>query len=218
MMKKLAQKIMSEAEFIEQMVGYLKTLTYSHLTKTYGVWKAGNCANRFEDAFYRVFSKNADLMPDFVSKRHGVNPTFVLALYEVLQQEKVSFEEFKQHVLAIYQDMIQQTIDSFRAHAESSEDTWKTIVEYIKTGNQNNYENQYFDLEYVADNDNELGFDITKCFYFDIFKANEHPELGPILCEYDYLMMEAISKWIRFERTEIIAEGNGKCDFRLLRL
>lgn len=48
MMKKLGQKIMSEAEFIGQLVGYFKALTNSHLIKSYGVWKAGNYANQFD--------------------------------------------------------------------------------------------------------------------------------------------------------------------------
>jgi hypothetical protein len=208
---------MSETEFQEQLMSYFETLTKSRLVEIYGLWKGRNYANEFVDTFRGIFSKNEHLMPDTISKRHGVNPAFVLALHDILQQESVSFDELKEHILAIYGVMMQQLVDNYKANLEASEDSWKSIVEYTKAGNQQNYDNRYFNLDYITDNDNELGFDIKKCLYFEIFKANGHPELGTILCEYDYILMDATSKWVRFRRTETIADGNVRCDFRLYR-
>ena len=209
---------MPEIDFLELLTGYFEGLTLERLVQSYGYPKGKQYSNEFDDAFRRIISKNEHLMPDNLAKRHGVNPAFVLALQEVLQQESISHEGLKGHVLAIYGVMMQELIDNYITKINSSEDSWKTIVEYTKVGNQQNYDNQYFNLEYVADNEEEISFDIKKCFYFEIFEANGHPELGPILCEYDYLLMDAISKWIRFERTETIADGDNRCDFKLYRI
>ncbi len=208
---------MSESKYLEQLMSYFLALVRERLVLTYGIPKGAQYTAEFEDAFHRIFSENEYMMPDDLAKRHGMNPSFVLALREVLQQVDISFDDLKEHVLAVYRSMMHQLVQGYKAQVVGSADSWKTVVEYTKVGNQNNYDNDYFNLEYVVESENELGFDIKKCMYFEIFAANDHPELGPILCEYDYILMDAISEWIRFERTKTIADGNDRCDFRLYR-
>jgi hypothetical protein len=130
----------------------------------------------------------------------------------------VTLENLKKHVLSIYRAMTSQLVERYKTQILSSEDKWKSIVESTKLGNQNLYESDYFDFEYIVDNDNALCFDFKKCFYFEVFKANGRSELGPILCEYDYILMDAISEWSRFERSETLANGDARCNFQLYRV
>jgi hypothetical protein len=209
---------MLERQHLEQLKQYFYGLARERFVMTYGHYRGTQFTAYYEDVFPRIFSENEHMMPDFLAKRHGLNAIFILTIREILQREvDISFEELKEFVLTIYRNMLEQLIAGYKAQVEVSEDPWKTIVEYTKAGNQNNYDNDYFNLEQVTDDDSEFGFDIKKCLHFEIFEANGHPELGPILCEYDYLLMDTVSDWIRFERKETIADGNERCDFRLYR-
>ncbi len=193
-------------------------LTRERLVDSYGLYYGRRYTENFEDAFRKFFEKNQHMMPNEELVKHGINPVFVLALHQVLQERKISITELKEHVLAIYNNMLKDYLKRYQVGVEASENPWSIIVQVTKDGNRENYENQYFNLSYVNETADELGFDINKCFYFDILKANGHPELGPILCAYDHILMDAISQWVRFERTETIADGYSRCDFRLYRL
>lgn len=209
---------MENSEMLKQFKEHFQFLTLQEIGNSYEEETAEVYFERFVEAFQRLFEKNEHLMPDAQAKWHAINPIFVLALHEALEPSNVSFEKLKEHVISIYRVMTSKLVEDYVAQIESSEDKWKTVVESTRYGNQQNYDNSYFGLTYVADNEREFSFDINKCFYFEIFEANGHPELGPILCEYDYILMDAIPNWVRFERTETIANGDTRCNFQLFRV
>jgi len=92
--------------------------------------------------------------------------------------------------------------------------TRKYILETTRAGNQRLYDNDYFKIKTVIDDDQQFGIDINRCLMFEILEKNGHPELGPVLCKYDYILAENVSKWVSFERKETIADGHSRCDFR----
>ena len=172
----------------------------------------------FKTRFRELLDENKDVMPDALSRRHGVNPVFVMALDDALGKERPSLDNLKRDVLAIYNVMMQAFTDRMVEQLEASKDPWASFIEFTKAGNKNNYENDYFQLNNAEYTDDKIAFDIKKCLYFDIFEKNGRPELGPILCEYDYILADAVRKWGRFERTKTIADGDTRCDFRYYRL
>jgi hypothetical protein len=96
----------------------------------------------------------------------------------------------------------------------TSDDPWKTFVTSTKSANKQLYENEYFQCKTVIDDNQQFGFDINRCIYYEIFKENGHEDLAPLLCEYDFILADNVKDWITFTRDETIAEGSHRCTFR----
>ncbi len=201
-------------DFIEQMKLYFHKLTTDYLLAAFGEKKGKLLFAKYNYAFQDFYDKNLHLMNTNMSKRHGINSIFVLALDKALEEEELSHKELKDHIIAIYKIMIQSLLENQVKQLETSEDPWYSFVKSTKAGNKQLYENEYFQALIAFDEEFVFGIDIKKCLYFEIFQANNRPDLGPILCAYDYLLASALDKWIRFERTETIVDGFNRCDFR----
>jgi hypothetical protein len=201
-------------DFIEQMKLYFHKLTTDYLLATFGEEKGKLLFAKYNYAFQSFFDKNLHLMNTNMSKRHGINSIFVLALDKALEEEELSHKELKAHVIAIYKVMMQSLVEIQTKDLEASKDPWYTFVKKTKEGTYRLYENEYFQSVIAFDEESVFGLDVKKCLYFKIFQANDRPDLGPILCAYDYLLSIATDKWIRFERTETIVDGFNRCDFR----
>ncbi|MHA2378730.1 MAG: L-2-amino-thiazoline-4-carboxylic acid hydrolase [Candidatus Thorarchaeota archaeon] len=208
---------MTETEFQEKLMQYFILLARTEITQSFG--EDGNgLGDTFEQTFNEIFSQNEHLMPDALARRHGINSVFVLAMGQVLREHVSSVDDLKTYVLAVYRNMLYTMLEDWKEKLGASGNPWNTFVEMTKTGNQNNYENDYFRLKTVIDDKESFGFDINRCLYFEILRENGRPELGPILCEYDYMIAEAVESWARFERRETIADGNSRCTFRYRRV
>jgi hypothetical protein len=179
------------------------------------LWKG--ISNEFKNHFNNLFDRNEHLMPDILGKRHGINSIFVLALEKALREQEVTFEELKENILAIYRTLLQDLLSSQVETLESSDDVWNSFVKMVKAGNKQLYENKYFKLKVIQDDEKMFGFDINRCLYFEICRENGLPELGTILCDYDYILASNIYTWIKFKRTKTIVNGKEICNFRYFR-
>ena len=209
---------MTANEHLEQLIQYFFVLTRNRMVEIYGLVDGTKLADAFQHRFRELFDANLDAMPDALAKRHGVNPVFVMALDDVLRSERVTFTLLKEHVLAVYRTMLKELLDQQVEQLESSENAWRDFVNQTKIGNKNNYENEYFQLRVIEDNDSSFGFDIQRCLYFEMLNRNGRPELGSILCEYDHIFSDAVKSWVRFNRDETIADGDSRCTFRFYRV
>lgn len=57
---------------------------------------------------------------------------------------------------------------------------------------------------------------VHRCFYYDFFRRNGHPELTTIFCAWDRNWGDAIEPkrlGVRFERPATLAEGHAACEF-----
>ncbi|MHA2062208.1 MAG: L-2-amino-thiazoline-4-carboxylic acid hydrolase [Candidatus Sifarchaeia archaeon] len=204
---------MQDENIIQQLIQVFFALTEAELKEIYGEEKGLNISCKFQKIFNELLSKNAEMTPDQLSKQHALNPIFVMALYDA---QTISKDDLSEQVLSIYRNMLKPILNQQKVSLSSSNNPWKDFVETAKVGNRNLYENEYFKLNVIYESENQFGFDINRCLYFEIFRANNHEELAPVLCKYDFILAENIKKWVRFERTETIAERFDKCDFRFL--
>lgn len=205
---------MQDDNIIQQLIQAFFALTEAKLKEIYGEEKGMNISAKFQKIFIEFFSKTAEMMPDTFSKQLALNPIFVMALYNA---QTISKDELAEQMLSIYRNMLKPFLDQQKASLSSSDNPWNDFVETVKIGNRNLYENEYFKLNVVQEDENQFGFDINRCLYFEIFKANNQEDLAPILCKYDFILVESLDKWVRFERTETIAEKFNKCDFRFFK-
>lgn len=68
--------------------------------------------------------------------------------------------------------------------------------------------------EMVADDERSLAFNMTHCFYLDILNYYEAPELTPVFCKLDDILMAAMPESIKWGRTQTIGMGAECCNFR----
>jgi len=66
----------------------------------------------------------------------------------------------------------------------------------------------------VADDDNSLAFNMTHCFYLDVLNYYKAPELTPVFCKLDDILMAAMPESIQWGRTQTIGMGAECCNFR----
>ncbi|MGC9781358.1 MAG: L-2-amino-thiazoline-4-carboxylic acid hydrolase [Candidatus Heimdallarchaeota archaeon] len=204
-------------DFIEQMKQYFHILTNNFFKGNFGEEQGELLHKRYLEEFNRLFSRNFDIMPDHLSKRHGINSIFVMAYNFAADEMNLSFEELKNQIISIYRIMLHDIYEQQKRNLIESDNPLELFKENVKKGNKSLYDNEYFQLEYVPENDKiVIGFNLHRCIYFEIFEKNGQPELGPILCEYDYLLADAVKNWVTFERTETIADGFKCCNFRFL--
>jgi hypothetical protein len=205
---------MTEENPIQQLIDYFSQLVKDELVKRFGDLKGGGLHQLYDRQFKIHWNNYIHMLPNDVAKRHGINSLFVMALDDVLRETRASYSEFKEAVLIIYRTML---LDYFNEEAEKFQSTgnsWGAFIDWTRKRNQANEMKEYFGLTEVEAGENCYGFDIKRCLYFEVLKEAGRPELGPILCEYDALMMPLMESWIDFKRYETIASGDLHCTFR----
>ncbi|MHA1966902.1 MAG: L-2-amino-thiazoline-4-carboxylic acid hydrolase [Candidatus Hodarchaeales archaeon] len=203
---------------MDQMFDYFVVLTSKEIKKSFDPEEVKIILSSFTKRFRELLEKLKEGFNE-TELFHGINPIFVIALEESLPGKKKDKDQVARYVLAIYKMMLEEFIlEPQRRFMLSSKDPWSTFIENTRSGNQKIYDNEYFKLKEVSSTDGEFAFDINRCIYQEIFKHFGRADLGPIMCEYDSLIAENVSKWVRFERKETIAEGFPKCTFRYFRI
>jgi hypothetical protein len=204
---------MTPDDQILQIIDFFSQLTLQELNKQFGD-KGGPMHKLFIRQFKIHYNNYEHMLLDPIAKRHGVNSLFVMALDDVMCEVRASFTELKETVISIYRAMLQEFFKAEVSTLEQSDKPWDAFIEWVRKGNEANYNNEYFKLVEVDQDRGCFGFDIQKCLYFDILREAGKPELGPILCDYDSILADAIENWIEFTRHETIASGDKRCTFR----
>jgi len=78
---------------------------------------------------------------------------------------------------------------------------------------QRSYPPEGWTIEWIADDDQRLAFNIRRCLYVDTLTAYGAPELMPHICAFDDWMFEALPPTIAWERTTTLGRGGDRCDF-----
>lgn len=71
-----------------------------------------------------------------------------------------------------------------------------------------------WEIEAVEDSEECIAFDYTRCFYLDMLCSYDASELAPLFCRMDDMLYEALPAEISWQRTQTLAEGADRCDFR----
>jgi predicted ArsR family transcriptional regulator len=70
-------------------------------------------------------------------------------------------------------------------------------------------------IEVLAQDENRLHFNVTRCRYAELYRALGIPELGALFsCNRDATLIQGFNPEITFSRTQTIMEGAPFCDFR----
>ena len=67
--------------------------------------------------------------------------------------------------------------------------------------------------EIVDDNEHSFAFNMNQCLYLDVLTYFETPELTPVFCRLDDVLMDVMPESIKWGRTQTIGMGGDCCDF-----
>lgn len=74
------------------------------------------------------------------------------------------------------------------------------------------------EIEVLAQSEDELRFNVTRCRYAEMYESLGLSELGAVLsCGRDAALIEGFNPDISFERTQTILGGASHCDFQYAR-
>ena len=75
------------------------------------------------------------------------------------------------------------------------------------------------ETEPVAETPGQIGLNVTRCRYAEMYKEHGLEEFGYLLsCGRDFALMEGFNPGIKFTRTQTIMEGAPYCDFRFVHI
>lgn len=205
-------------EHTQELSNHFSKLTQNELVGLFGPEKGDALHRLYERQFKIHYNNYGHMMTNPLARRLGINSLFLMALDDVLMEIKASYSQLREAALSIYNTMLIDFFESEMARIKQEANPWRAFVDWVKEGNKANYENDYFKLKEIENSEEKFGFDIHRCFYFEILKESGRPELGPILCEYDSLLARLVEDWIRFTRHETIASGDSHCSFRYERM
>ena len=143
-----------------------------------------------------------------------------LAMYRALRARGASEGEAARLVhlgeVAFYESIPMRWVMRLQGRgflAQRGKDMWKRIA---ATSQQRIYPGDWV-YEFVEGDgqDFEMGLDCTECGAIKYLEREGAPELAQYLCWVDYPQFAAMG--LRFERTETIAHGGQRCDFRFSR-
>ncbi|MCM1524765.1 MAG: L-2-amino-thiazoline-4-carboxylic acid hydrolase [Ruminococcus sp.] len=88
-------------------------------------------------------------------------------------------------------------------------------MKWAENSRKRKYENDWVVNVLCAAENYELGYDYTECGICKLCRDEGCPELAGYLCRLDFVLADIMG--MKLERTETIAEGGEKCDFRYSR-
>lgn len=87
---------------------------------------------------------------------------------------------------------------------------FKTFCKRIVT---KQYPKQGWEIQWMQNDQHEVCFHMKSCIYVETTQKYGCPELCPLFCKNDTVVLAGYRPAIVFERTETIANGSNKCDF-----
>ena len=75
------------------------------------------------------------------------------------------------------------------------------------------YPKQGWDIQWIQADEDEICFHMKSCIYVETTQKYGCPELCPLFCKNDDVVLAGYKPAIVFERNETIAKGSSVCDF-----
>jgi hypothetical protein len=143
----------------------------------------------------------------------------VLAVYEALTVHLTPAES-----VVLLRDAFVRSGEPVRekttAALDRSTDAFRELVDVSKKREALQFGSS-FQFERERDDDQAYLLNVRKCFWHQFFIAVDHPQLTPVLCEFDRNWFEAISPerhGVRFERKTTLGFGGSHCPFHFFRV
>ena len=140
-----------------------------------------------------------------------------LALYQVLREDGMAVQEALVEIDGIFEFWFDQYLplnlrmNRLMAYTPQNFEVFQSLVYWVM---DKFFPAPGWEYELLDVGENTLAFNIHTCFYIQILEYYQAPELTPVFCKLDDLLMAAMPSTIRWGRTQTIGMGAPFCDFR----
>ena len=185
------------------------------LAERYGKQKAALLAARMQARYEALFKERLRFSNSALRDHFEGHILPAIALYQVLQEETGSSAEAL--------DLVDRC---FSAHIQASREAWQMRLldglpgnfELLRIANRaalrNGFPAEGWQVEWVEDSPQRIAYDITDCFYLNVFRQYGVPELTAHCCTIDDQLYGHL-RTIAWERTETLGRGDARCNFVL---
>ncbi|MBI9044284.1 MAG: L-2-amino-thiazoline-4-carboxylic acid hydrolase [Anaerolineaceae bacterium] len=183
------------------------------LAQHVGEIKAAILTGQIRSRYLKLFEER----PLFAHKAlHSHLETFILpgiAMYQILEKELGNKDKALDWV-----DQIWEAVANLQKQRMQKMGQLPFIFELFKKLTpvvmKNSFPPEGWKSSFIDEGENTLAFDMHSCFYLDILKAYEVPELTPVYCRMDEVIYDDFSPYVSFYRTHTLAIGGDCCNFR----
>lgn len=140
-----------------------------------------------------------------------------LALYQILREDGLDTETAIAEIDDIFEKWFNQAPppnmrlnQSMKYFPENFEIFRKLVMFAMKTV----FPSPGWQFDMIADDENSLAFNMHHCFYIEVLNYYGAPELTPVFCKLDDILMAAMPASIKWGRTQTIGTGAEYCNFR----
>ncbi len=176
----------------------------------YGAEFAGTVKEEIRKEFEMIYAELPYIGGDYNNLTFNlISAAGDLAVYLVLKMHEKPLKEIGEMCYKVCEKM-------YKMNPELAPKTRPEFIPYIKRAAKESEEKKYPDdwvYSFVESNDEfDYGLDFTECGIIKLFNKFDADEFVPYLCIMDKIMSEASDAGL--QRTETLAEGGNKCDFR----
>lgn len=187
-----------------------------NLDKQFGKENGNAIYKLFIKRYEELFLNRAVFSNKVLNKHLTKNILPGIALYDALLHRGLSKERALASIGCFYKIMYQNTAFIYRLlgripfffHLLRKLTTKSMSITYPKEG---------WTTVWIENSNEQISFDVSKCFYQDILKSYEREELLKCFCQIDDDVYERISPHVKWKRTTTLGRCGSKCDFRFIK-
>lgn len=188
--------------------------TQRALAKIHGEVNAGFLAGKIQARYDQLMARRPRFSNPALRKHLEDNILPGLAIYQVLGEEsgdRVAAQAETEQILAA--NFIPQRKAIWKALGTLPQ-PFRVLRAAMHWIMDHDFPPEGWQTEWVEDNEERIGFDMTRCFYLDVLTALGAPELTATFCALDEHDARLMPPGLIFERSGTLGRGQSHCDFR----
>lgn len=195
-----------------QLVNTLATW-HRELTKTWGKDKATQFVQQVQTRYEGLYAQRKRLS-NRALRTHLENHILPgLALYQELRADGLEQDDALNLTASLFAGSVEPQQRSM-ARLGRLPFFYSLLKLVIRPTMKRQYPAEGWNMEWVEVSQDQIAFNIHRCFYLDTLTEYGAPELTALFCRFDDLVFEHMSPRVSWERTRTLARGGDLCDFR----
>ena len=192
-----------------------------HLVEAYGKAEAEAIARETLERFEELLRTSpTSAVTRTAYTRNLYLTAVVLAMYRSLQARGATVQEAARLIYLGSGELLQQPPDplahALAGQADAGSEAPEAAENAAAISQQRRYPDDWvYEVVEGDGHDFEMGMDFTECRIVKYLEREGASELAPYLCWVDYPQFAAMG--LRLDRTETLAQGGQRCDFRVSR-
>lgn len=178
-----------------------------------------------EEAGSEVFDNCCRICYDLINKAKAPNSrleksvkSFIAptaAYYKALMASGLS----KKHAYEYVSNAVYKRANESKSRCEyiaQGKNPYYKFCKKLRKDIKKNYHASGWAIEWTNLDMSLASFEFKTCYFYDVFKMYNCPELCRIFCQADVIEYSGLLPAVAFERSKTIADGDGCCEFKFI--